>query len=253
MSEVILYRWPAAARFGRVVPKTKFYERGGVSASARDLFVTEVQRITWAYKLADATIHLRGSDEVPEIQVFVIDAKGDEVSDTVLAAIDRSVPFPIVFEVTRAAGAQAETRMVAAYKRLDGKTPRLAPYVSTPWAPSGCARQPLPTALDLAGLYAALLGPLLPLDPLPGERLAEMTVRLEQARKLERQIVALERRMGSEPQLNRKIELRRQVRALSVELAELTAPAPLTAPEPLTAPAPLTAEPALGKGTPWTS
>ena len=75
-----LYRWPEAARFGRVVPKSKFYEQGTVPAAVREKFVSEVQRITWAYKLAENTINLPGTSAVPEIQVFQIDAKGRDVS-----------------------------------------------------------------------------------------------------------------------------------------------------------------------------
>ena len=45
-------------------------------AAVREKFVAEVQRITWAYKLAENTINLPGTSAVPEIQVFQIDAKG---------------------------------------------------------------------------------------------------------------------------------------------------------------------------------
>ncbi|WP_258048532.1 DUF4391 domain-containing protein [Mycobacterium kansasii] len=95
----VLYRWPAAAKFGRQVPKTKFYEHGAVSAALRDKFVNEIQRITWAYKLAESTINLVGDQQVPEIQVFQIDAKCDDVSEPVIAAIDKAVRTPIIFEI----------------------------------------------------------------------------------------------------------------------------------------------------------
>src|ERR1700722_18806978 len=207
----ILYRWPPAARFGRVVPKTKFYEHGRVSAAGRERFVTEVRRITWAYKLADSTIHLRGNDEVPEIQVFEIDAKDADVSDVVLAAIDKAVPLPIVFELNRTTGDGPETRMLAAHKRIGGAKSRLREYFGTEWLAADTRRDALPPALDLARLYAGLLAPILPVVRRPGERLSQTAERMEQAAKLERQITALEKRLRVEPQLNRKVELRRQV------------------------------------------
>ena len=86
----------------------------------REKFVAEVQRITWAYKLAETTINLPGTTAVPEIQVFQIDAKGDDVSESVLAAIDKAVKTPIIFEITRGDGPERRTRMVATHK-----TPRL--------------------------------------------------------------------------------------------------------------------------------
>ena len=61
----ILYRWPEAAKFGRRVPKEKFYEHGTVTTAVREKFITEVQRITWAYKLAESTINLPASPAAP--------------------------------------------------------------------------------------------------------------------------------------------------------------------------------------------
>lgn len=223
-----LYRWPAAARFGRVVPKTKFYEHAAISTTARGRFVADVQRITWAYKLADATVHLRGDAAVPEIQVFVIDAKEDDVSEDVLAVIDRAVRFPIIFEINRGTGEDKPTRMVAAYKRVGGTRQRLSDYFSTDWLPADSQRSPLPPALDLPSLYAGLLSQLLPIPVRPGECLLDATERSDQIRKLEREVAALEKRLRIEPQLNRKVELRRELRNRSAALDALHAPAPPT-------------------------
>ncbi|MFN8027109.1 MAG: DUF4391 domain-containing protein [Acidimicrobiia bacterium] len=224
MTSQVLYRWPAAAKFGRVVPKTRFYERGGVTNAVRRKFVADVQRITWAYKLAEATVHLRGDAAVPEIQVFVVDAKDEDVSDDVLTAIDKAVQFPLIFEINRGAEEQAHTRMVAAYKRLGGAKARTSAYFSTAWQSGDVARVPLPPALELPSLYAALLVPLLPVTPLPGEPLADATERVERKAKLEREIVSLDRRLRKEPQLNRKVELRRQIHACRDELAVVLDP-----------------------------
>ena len=51
MSEV-LWQWPTQTSVGRVVPKTKFYEKAKVSTRVREAFVSEVERITWAHKLS---------------------------------------------------------------------------------------------------------------------------------------------------------------------------------------------------------
>ena len=222
----LLYRWPQAAKFGRVVPKTKFYEHATVPAAVREKFVSEVQRITWAYKLAETTINLPGTTAVPEIQVFQIDAKGDDVSEPVLAAIDKAVKTPIIFEITRGDGPERRTRMVAAHKLLSSGAPKLGAYYTTEWHPDDADRRPLPTAIDLAALYAALLESLTPLAARPGEEVAEMAARLETVRKLEREIAALERKIRTEPQLNRKVELRRALKTKQATLADLTSPTP---------------------------
>lgn len=218
MTDPVLYRWPANAAFGRAVPKTKFYEHGNVRTALREKFVDDIQRITWAYKLADDTIRLRGTASVPEIQVFTIETKGADVSDEVLAAIDKTVHFPIIFEVA----STQRVRMVAAQKTLNGKVPHIATYFTTDWHPADAPRRPLPTALDLPSLYEALLASPLPAPMRAGETVSEATDRLERARKLQREMVALERKLRNEPQLNRKMDLRRQLKERETALVEMT-------------------------------
>lgn len=222
MAELVLFRWPLAAAFGRTVPKTKFYEHGNVRTALREKFVDDIRRITWAYKLAEDTIRLRGTAAVPEIQVFTVETKGADVSDDVLAAIDKSVHFPIVFEVTTG----ERVRTVAAQKTLSGKTPTVGAYFTTAWQPADATRRPLPTALDLTGLYDAILKALLPVETRAGETVSEATDRLDRARRLQREIAALQKKLRTEPQLNRKIELRRQMMERTAALTELADPSP---------------------------
>jgi hypothetical protein len=215
----VLYRWPKQAGFGRVVPKTKFYEHALASASIKQRFVAEVQRITWAYKLAEETLTLRGTSAVPEIQVFVVEAKGDDVSNEVLSAIDKAVPTSIIFEVVAPGGA---VRMCAAYKSANSAKPKPGAYFGTEWVAAEVERAPLPSSLDLGGLYHQLVSALLPIPAEPGEAMEQATARVEQAKKIEHEIQRLERRLRTEPQLNRKMDLRRQVQQRSADLAELT-------------------------------
>lgn len=220
----VLYRWPPNAAFGRTIPKTKFYEHASVRTALREKFVSDIQRITWAFKLADATIRLQGSQAVPEIQVFAIETKGGDVTNDVLAAIDKSVHFPIIFEVV----STDRVRMVAAQKALGGAAPKIRTYFSTAWLPADVPRQPMPTAVDLPSLHEALLAGLLPTKPRAGETVSEATDRMNTASKLQREIATLEKKLRTEPQLNRKIELRRQLKDREAALAELTDTAPST-------------------------
>jgi hypothetical protein len=140
----------------------------------------------------------------------------------VLTAIDKTVHFPIIFEI--ASGNRVRT--VAAQKALHGKTPTIHAYFTTDWQPAETPRRPLPTALDLPSLYEAILRSLLPVDTRAGETVSQATDRLERARKLRRQIAALEKKLRAEPQLNRKMELRRQIKERTVVLIALTDPEP---------------------------
>jgi len=216
----LLYRWPVAAKFGRTVPKAKFYEHGTVPGAVRDKFVTEVQRITWAYKLAQSTINLPGNADVPEIQIFQIDTKGDDVGESVLAAIDKAVKTPIIFEIVTGEGDEQRVRMAASHKQAGHATPKLSAYYTTDWQPQDAERQPLPTAISLPSLYTALLAPLTPVSARPGEELSDVAARLQAVRKLEREVASLERKLRAEPQLNRKVELRRALKTKQAELEQ---------------------------------
>lgn len=218
MDKSVLFRWPPNAAFGRAVPKSKFYQHGNVRTALREKFVYDIQSITWAYKLADDTIRLRGTPTVPEIQVFTVETKGADVSDDVLTAIDKTVHFPMIFEVTSG----ERVRTVAAHKSLHGKTPTIGTYFTTDWQPTGSPRRQLPTALDLPSLYEAILSALLPLETWAGETVSEAANRLDSARKIQREIAALEKKLRTEPQLNRKFELRSQLKERTAALTELT-------------------------------
>lgn len=222
MTEPALYRWPANAAFGRKVPKAKFYDHGTVRSALRERFVADIQHITWAYKLADSTIHLHGSVAVPEIQVFTIETKCNDVSDDLLAAIDRSVHFPVIFEIVSG----ESIRTVAAPKSLAGRSPRVGAYFTSEWFPTAAPRRPLPAVLDLPNLYEAILTSLLPMRRRAAETVLDAAERLERIGRRQREIAALEKKLQNERQLNRKIEIRRQIKEVSAALAQLTDPAP---------------------------
>ncbi|CDK00592.1 conserved hypothetical protein [Microbacterium sp. C448] len=214
----ILYQWPASARFGARVPKERFYERTASTASLREKFVTEVNRISWIYKLAAETINLPGSSEVPEIEVIQLDAKANDISVQVLASIDKAIPNPVIFEIHRDDAHGGAVRMTAAHKPAGAPAPKPNAYFSTGWMRGDAPRTSLPTAITMTALYSALIGPLTPLAPRPGESSAAISKRLDAVRRLEREISALERKLRSEPQLNRKVDLRRELKAKQAEL-----------------------------------
>lgn len=216
----LLYQWPSAARFGRRVPKEKFYEHASVNTALREKFISEVEHVFWAYDLAQATINLTGTDEVPDVAIFQVDVKGTDVSEQVLSAIDKSIPRPIIFEVNRDVTRVRETRMVAAHKQLGAGAPKISQYFTTGWQPADTERQPLPTAITLAALYAALLEPLTNVEVRAGEGMSEVADRLKTVGKLEREIKSLERKLRTEKQFNRKVELRRTLKTKQAQLEQ---------------------------------
>lgn len=221
-----LFAWPKQAAFGRVVPKSKIYEHAAVSAALKERFVQQVEQINWAYKLAPETVNLPATPAVAEIQVFRLNLKGASLDQDVLKAIDRAIPFPLIFELVQG----GRIKLVAAYKRpaqnpksaADNSPWVVGSYFETDWQPESSPRQPLPVALDLGVLYEKLMYHLSPLTPRPQEPLAELLERTEQVQAKQREIDRITSQLKREKQFNRKVELNATLRRLKTEYTELS-------------------------------
>lgn len=220
-----LIQWPETAKVDRVIPKERLYAEASAGTVLKQRFIDEVQRVRWAFKLGEESLRLAPGETVTEIQVFVVDLKGSSVDKSVLASIDKAIPSQIIFELRRGDGLGTKQAMAAAYKRAGGRT-KGTEYFGTGWIGSDQPRIPLPVALDMDGLYSQLLGRLLPHPIRPSEELSDALDRMERIRGLTREIAVLEKKLRTEPQLNRKIELRRQIKKGTAVLTELTDPVP---------------------------
>ena len=215
-----LFAYPKAAQFGRVVAKSKVYGHAGVSARIRQLFVEQVDQIVWQYKLAPETINLPATKSISEIQVFGVSLRTAELSDDVLAAIDRAIPFPIIFELSRT----GQRKAIAAFKRpseADSAKWVISGYFSSDWEAEDKSRQPLPTALNLSGLYDRLLSALMPTGLHAAEPLEARVARLEEIWAKERDIARIKARLAREKQFNKRVAINAELRQATQELNSL--------------------------------
>ncbi|WP_298816109.1 DUF4391 domain-containing protein [uncultured Roseibium sp.] len=248
MSDVVhpvLYDWPRAAAFGRVIPKNKIYEHAGANTRLKDLFVRDVDQIHWAYKLAPETINLTASKSVTEIQIFRISLKTTNLDLDVLRAIDRAIPFPLFFEVTHG----DRLRLAAAYKRqslnsrgeADSARWVVGDYFTSDWLAQESARTSLPVALNMGALYEQLLKPLIELDaakvssgfsespsaPYTGGQGQDVSIetriaRAEAVKAKSREIERIKTRLAREKQFNKRVAINAELRAAKKELERLT-------------------------------
>lgn len=217
-----LFTYPAKAAFGRVIPKTRIYDHGRLAKSLRECFVSQVDRITWAYKLAPETINLLEAHGVAEIQVIEIVQRHEALDAGVLTAIDKAIPTPLLFQLRY----QQQERMAAAHKRpseADKAKWVVGEHFVGPWQPVEAPRQPLPIALDLGALYEQLLRHLIPHAARPGEALTALLQRVDAIRQQQREQQQLEAQLQREKQFNRKVALHAQLRDITQRIAALTA------------------------------
>lgn len=217
----VLFDYPKKAHFGRVLPKSKIYEYASPSTATKELFVRQVEQITWAYKLAPETINVPATQAVPEIQVFGITLKTEDLKEDVLRCIDKAIPFPIIFELFRA----GKCRAIAAYKRpneADSGKWVVSSYFGTDWLPQDMARKTIPIILNLGGLYEELLGALIPYPPRTGESFQTRVESAESIRRKQQELAKTEDRLSKEIQFNRKVEINAEIRSMRQQLATLT-------------------------------
>lgn len=236
-----LYDWPRAAAFGRVIPKNKIYEHAGANTALKDLFVREVDQILWSYKLAPETINLAATKSVVEIQVFRILQREPALTQCVLSAIDRAIPFPLIFEREYA----GRIKLAAAYKRLSGSDSTKwvlgDDYFESDWLPEDAPRAAMPVALNMGSLYERLLSPLVEGQTVRlGSGIAEAQqapfisaaaiepvslesriARAEAIKAKTREVERINARIAREKQFNKRVAINAVLRAAREELKRL--------------------------------
>ncbi len=217
---MVLFEYPHKAAFGRIIPKNKIYDHAGASSSVKNLFVRQVDRIIWKYKLAPETINIAATKSVPEVQIFEINLKEQDLKFEVLQAIDKAIAFPIIFELVF----DGKIKIVAAHKRpneADSTKWVVSDYFSSQWLPNNQARKSLPVALNLGGLYEQLLLPLMPYKPREKEKLKDQVARIGLVFAKQKELAKLEVKLAKEKQFNFKVEINAKIRLLKQEIEKL--------------------------------
>jgi hypothetical protein len=215
-----LFNYPQQAAFNRPLPKSKIYAYAKPSRSIRERFVDEVDQIIWKYKLSPETINLSATRSVPEIQIFEIVQRTEELSEYVVRTIDKAISFPIFYELTF----EGRLRVLAAYKRpsdADSAKWVVDSYFDSQWCPVEAHRDPLPVALNLGSLYEQMLRRLITIHARPGESLKSQIARISELRSKQLEQDKLEQRLNREKQFNRKVELNRELRRCKQEIDRL--------------------------------
>lgn len=205
---------PETTRFDRRVPKQKFYENLAVSAALKRSFIDEMQTVWWRNKLAPATLNLAPGTAVSEIEVFEIELRGSRLDENVLRQMDREIPYHLLFVLS------FENRVQAwiGYKEsatTGNKAFKVERYYHTEWMP----RESLCFELNghtLDAVYENLVRQIggSELKASSDEDLKASVARDAERKRIEAEIVKLEKRARVERQPKRKFELVQHIRQL---------------------------------------
>ena len=213
---------PKSTEINKKIPKQKFYENLEISPALKKIFIEQVDKILWSYKIASSTANLADGNLVKEIEVLEVFLKSPNLDDELLRHIDRAVPYHIVFILEY----QGRYKACISYKEAatsGNRAFKVNSYYYTDWLD----KQDLPLKLEGLTLDAAyenfvrqIAGETLQ-KMVSDESLKDSVARSEQKELLQRQILALESKIRKEKQLNKQMQINSELKKLKRNLEEL--------------------------------
>lgn len=207
---------PASTAFNRRIPKQKFYEELPLTPALRRVFVGQINAIWWRSKIAPATANLAPGRTVAELEVFELQLAQPSLDAGVLRAIDKRIPYPIVYLLTCDGRCQAWI----GYQSAGQAGARV--YYHTAWQPQEDLKLEL-RGLDTDAAYENFVRQIAggALNAPAAEPLPQSIARDQHRRALEKQIAALQNKIRREKQLNRQVELNGKLKKLRKELSDV--------------------------------
>ena len=204
---------PASAAFNRRIPKQKFYEELPLTPALRRVFVGQINAIWWRSKIAPATANLAPGRTVTELEVFELQLAQPSLDEGVLRAIDKRIPYPILYLLTCDGRCQAWI----GYQPAGQAGAQV--YYHTAWQPQEDLKLEL-RGLDTDAAYKNFVRQIAggALNAPAAEPLQQSIARDQRRRALEKQITVLQNKIRREKQLNRQVELNGELKRLRKEL-----------------------------------
>ena len=209
---------PKTTEFNKRIPKQKFYENLSVTPAVKKAFTEQIKIIYWRNKLAATTLNLAPGEQVTEIEVFEVKLNSPDLDENVLRLIDREIPYHILFLLEYDGKYQA----AVGYKEAAGSGKaafKVDRYYRTEWL----TEEELPLHLEgltIDAVYENLIRQIAG-DSLSGGEDTTLKESVEHQKKreqMEKQIATLEAKMKKEKQLNRKMELKAEIKKLKQAL-----------------------------------
>ena len=214
-----LLNYPQSTLVSRVVPKTMFYKFMEVSPRMKVRFVNDVVNITWLYKLSAATLNVTDTEDMREIEVFVVNLKQPDCPMDLFTFIDTNMPHHIVFVLIHDKSAM----LLINYKDWtdDAHTKfKITQTFASPWVPLADLELTV-QGQSLPRIYDNFVAQVSGIGEHKAGSMEEIVILRQQISKHEAELQKLEKRMRKEPQLDRQMQLHRQVRQKRQLLVEL--------------------------------
>jgi len=182
------------AKVNKRIPKNRF--NGDLAG---------VEAIVWAYKISSDTTDLHAGESLGELQIFEITPKAAGITPKALKVIQKEIPYPILFITPAKSYFAVEGEMLESSKEWLGDETLQLDCAST----------------KLQDLYATIAEAFITTPRRSGETILQLLTRQKANCKLDKDIASLQKKVDSEKQPNKRVELNDVLKQLKAQKKEL--------------------------------
>ena len=212
--------FPETTIVDKLVPKNAFYKNWEVNGKMKQHFVDDVAQIKWAYKLAPFNLHVEDGKRVHEIVVFLVSMKAQECPLDVFTFIDKNMPRHVVFVLEHA----GSYKLLLNYKEpadAEGSTFRILQSFTTDWMPSLSELSLTIEGNDMDAIYEHFAGIISGFGTSSHEATQRIIELEEMIDKKVRYAESLQKKIRTEKQFNRQMELNGEARRIKREIEKM--------------------------------
>jgi hypothetical protein len=199
-----MFNLPKSTEVNRRVPKDKLYIHGKMPNSVREAIKNQIEAIIWRNKLTPETINVAAGSMVEELHIFEIVLRQRSLDKRVLPAIAKAIPYKVLFVLRYENESQAALEVSGAFYNTDWDLKNEMCLVFD--------------GLNMDKLYENLARQISGGRLDNAEDIAAAVERDKHRQRLEREIALLEKRLQRGKQLNRQMEINRELRELRAEM-----------------------------------
>jgi hypothetical protein len=214
-----LLSFPKETVVDRVVPKTMFYKFMEVNPRMKTRFVNDVVSITWLYKLSAATLNVTDTPEMKEVEVFVATLKQPDCPSDFFSFVDANMPHHIVFILLHDGNAM----LLINYKDWADNTHtkfKITQAFTSPWVTVNDLSLKV-EGQSLPRIYDNFVAQISGIGEHKAGAMADIVQLKQDIAKAESDLLALEKKMRKEPQLDRQMKMNKDVKAKRTEIENL--------------------------------
>lgn len=214
-----LLGYPKETIVNRIVPKTMFYRFMEVNPRMKVRFVNDVVSINWLYKLAPGTLNVTDSPDMKEVEVFVATLKQPDCPPDLFSFVDANMPHHIVFILLH----EGNAMLLINYKDWTDSTHtkfHITQSFASPWVSVTDLSLKI-EGQSLQRIYDNFVAQVSGIGEHKAGAMAEIVALQQDISKAENNLKALQNKMLKEPQLDRQMQMNKEVKAKRREIEEM--------------------------------